>query len=138
MRFRDLRVGQAFEFANSPSGCEPGPWVKDSARKYSKDTTPFGTNDQADEHQKWHGLQCQVGSINVEVEVTESDADLIAAAPARLEHLRSLLNGDECAPCIHCDVCGGPRQFLGELGDLRHYRCRNCGLDSSEEFEVDA
>lgn len=27
-----------------------------------------------------------------------------------------------------CSICGGPSVFLGKLGSLRHYRCRNCGM----------
>jgi hypothetical protein len=30
-----------------------------------------------------------------------------------------------------CDLCGGPLILLGALGRLMHYRCRNCGADSS-------
>ena len=31
-----------------------------------------------------------------------------------------------------CIYCGGTREFLGTLGTLRHYRCRNCGLGTSQ------
>lgn len=31
-----------------------------------------------------------------------------------------------------CPNCGGPGNFLGGLGRLNHYRCRNCGLDFNE------
>lgn len=30
-----------------------------------------------------------------------------------------------------CEVCNGPVQELGGLGQLTWYRCRNCGHDSS-------
>jgi hypothetical protein len=30
-----------------------------------------------------------------------------------------------------CSVCGGPNMVLGQLGSKTHYRCRNCGMDSS-------
>jgi hypothetical protein len=28
-----------------------------------------------------------------------------------------------------CDVCGGPLNFMGTLGNLEWYRCRNCGME---------
>jgi hypothetical protein len=31
-----------------------------------------------------------------------------------------------------CPLCGGPLGYLGQLGDRIHYRCRDCGADSSE------
>ena len=31
-----------------------------------------------------------------------------------------------------CPACGGPVTLLGTLGKRKHFRCRNCGLDSSE------
>ena len=32
-----------------------------------------------------------------------------------------------------CDVCGGECFILGTLGNRTHYRCRNCGMDSSQK-----
>lgn len=32
-----------------------------------------------------------------------------------------------------CLACGGQLEPLGSLGNRRHYRCRNCGLDTSVE-----
>ena len=48
-----------------------------------------------------------------------------------------------------CPFCGGPGVFLGNLGKIAHFRCRNCGInfgtdaddvptppeDTEEEFE---
>lgn len=31
----------------------------------------------------------------------------------------------------HCEQCGGPLVFLGALGELAHFRCRDCGVDCS-------
>lgn len=28
-----------------------------------------------------------------------------------------------------CDVCGGPLNFMGTLGNVEWYRCRNCGME---------
>jgi hypothetical protein len=28
-----------------------------------------------------------------------------------------------------CPACGGPGMELGALGNLTHYRCRNCGME---------
>ena len=67
MRFRDLTIGQVFEFESDSLGMEHGPWEKVSARCYIKHTTPFGTDAEADTHQEWHGLKCEVGTINVKV-----------------------------------------------------------------------
>lgn len=30
-----------------------------------------------------------------------------------------------------CAMCRGPLIFLGTLGKLDHYRCRNCGADQN-------
>lgn len=30
-----------------------------------------------------------------------------------------------------CTICGGDCSLLGQLGSLRHWRCRCCGLDQS-------
>lgn len=48
-------------------------------------------------------------------------------------------NGEHCGACpccskgAHCPFCGGPSNALGQLGQRWHYRCRDCGLDFSEE-----
>jgi hypothetical protein len=31
----------------------------------------------------------------------------------------------------YCPQCDGPTTLLGTLGNLEHYRCRDCGYDSS-------
>ncbi len=31
-----------------------------------------------------------------------------------------------------CKLCGGQKQILGSLGWTRHYRCRDCGAESSQ------
>lgn len=36
-----------------------------------------------------------------------------------------------------CEVCSGDKVFMGKLGNLNHYRCRNCGKDSSVNLEDD-
>lgn len=35
--------------------------------------------------------------------------------------------GDTEAEGMSCPHCGGPAEPLGNLGNLTHYRCRNCG-----------
>ena len=69
MKFRNLYIGQRFEFIHVPfSGMEHGPWVKVSTRKYRKDTSPFSVDRFARmEHETWCKLICQVGTINVAV-----------------------------------------------------------------------
>ena len=58
MRFRDLNIGQVFEFSRaSELGMERGPWVKISKRKYS----PWEV-----EH-RLNGIEIRVGSWNIEV-----------------------------------------------------------------------
>jgi hypothetical protein len=32
---------------------------------------------------------------------------------------------------LTCDACGGDLGLLGVLGNLAHFRCRDCGLDCS-------
>jgi hypothetical protein len=35
-----------------------------------------------------------------------------------------------------CRACGGDLRVLGMLGSRAHYRCRSCGLDSSNLREL--
>jgi hypothetical protein len=35
-----------------------------------------------------------------------------------------------------CLVCDGPLIYLGRLGDLDHYRCRNCGMEQNISVET--
>jgi hypothetical protein len=32
-----------------------------------------------------------------------------------------------------CPLCSGPLLYLGQLGRRLQYRCRNCGLDCSQD-----
>ena len=50
--FKDLAIGQCFEFAKTFLGMATGPWIKISARKYKR---------------LYDGLRCRVGSIHVSV-----------------------------------------------------------------------
>lgn len=34
---------------------------------------------------------------------------------------------------IECEYCGGEAYHMGTLGNMAHYRCRHCGMDSSIE-----
>jgi hypothetical protein len=31
-----------------------------------------------------------------------------------------------------CPICDGPLYLIGVLGNLVHFRCRDCGMDCSE------
>jgi hypothetical protein len=33
-----------------------------------------------------------------------------------------------------CSICDGPLMLLGVLGNRKHMRCRNCGMDFSKEI----
>jgi DNA-directed RNA polymerase subunit RPC12/RpoP len=44
------------------------------------------------------------------------------------EEADALLEGDY----IECPACGGDAFPLGTLGRVKHYRCRQCGIDSSK------
>ena len=35
-----------------------------------------------------------------------------------------------------CPVCGGDGVKLGTLGNLTHFRCRNCGITFSSPVEL--
>jgi len=35
-----------------------------------------------------------------------------------------------------CSLCNGPLEFMGTLGNLRHFRCRNCGMWSSKKSQA--
>jgi hypothetical protein len=37
----------------------------------------------------------------------------------------------DVGPAPQCPVCGGPAVAIGELGQRRHFRCRDCGIDFS-------
>ena len=73
MKFKDLHIGQAFNFDRSTlplcHGMPQGPWVKESARKYVLDTDPFSMDPvERQLHYENVGLVNQVGSINVTVQ----------------------------------------------------------------------
>jgi hypothetical protein len=57
MKFKELNTGQTFEFANTLSGAERGPWMKISKRKYSP----------SDLGHRLNGHEIEVGTLNVEV-----------------------------------------------------------------------
>ena len=75
MRFRDLQIGQRFEFARPDSlrlsGLARGPWVKRSARTYYKDTSPFTSESIGNDHAFWCDHHNEVGTINAAVEEVE-------------------------------------------------------------------
>ncbi len=37
---------------------------------------------------------------------------------------------------MKCRLCGGLLMFLGRLGLLKHYRCRDCGMQSSRKVKT--
>lgn len=37
-----------------------------------------------------------------------------------------------------CPMCGGEAQLMGQLGNRKHYRCRDCGWDSSKKAKTAA
>ena len=65
MKFKDLHIGDAFEFNHNGLPLCRGPWVKVSARKYVLDTDPF-SKDRAerDRHSENVGLENQVGRLD--------------------------------------------------------------------------
>lgn len=36
---------------------------------------------------------------------------------------------------LYCEICGGELEYIGTLGRLAHYRCRDCGLNSEVELK---
>lgn len=38
---------------------------------------------------------------------------------------------------MECSVCGGDRQLLGTLGQIDHWSCRHCGMESMSRREVE-
>ena len=38
---------------------------------------------------------------------------------------------------FNCEMCNGPHQLLGFLGNLAHFRCRNCGWMENREVNPD-
>ena len=63
------------------------------------------------------------------------DVDIQGAAKIRAtDHAFDVLKENPPRPNSHlegepCDVCGGPLNFMGTLGTLEWYRCRNCGTE---------
>jgi hypothetical protein len=35
---------------------------------------------------------------------------------------------------LHCSACGGPVEFLGQLGRREHFRCQDCGQEASRKI----
>ncbi len=74
MRFKDLTIGQRFEFDHSglmfPNNLAHGPWIKTSSRKYRKDSSPFSL-DYIKRQQHAFNLKYpnEVGTINVKVNI---------------------------------------------------------------------
>jgi hypothetical protein len=42
-------------------------------------------------------------------------------------------DNDEACDEGDCCLCSGPLVPLGTLGNLQHFRCRNCGMDQSRK-----
>lgn len=38
---------------------------------------------------------------------------------------------------MECKECTGTLMFLGLMGNMEHYRCRNCGLDQCQPASED-
>lgn len=57
-------------------------------------------------------------------------AGLVEIVAAVQDDFRAGLHSDDDGP-IGCGCCGGECVVLGDLGDLRHLRCRHCGAQFS-------
>jgi hypothetical protein len=75
-----------------------------------------------------------------EIQINQYASRLIGPlTPAKARELAAnLIAGadaveDDLDAATICSTCGGPLMLLGALGSRTHYRCRNCGLDSSTE-----
>ena len=44
---------------------------------------------------------------------------------------------DEVIEPERCSVCGGPLTYLGHLGLVAHFRCRDCGTDCNRERTIE-
>ena len=49
--------------------------------------------------------------------------------PAHDHHFWESVHDEGDEKVVGCPGCGGPGTPLGVLGNLAHFRCRNCGLD---------
>ena len=58
-------------------------------------------------------------------------AGLVEIVAAVQEDFRAGLHTDDADRPIGCGICGGECAVLGDLGDLRHLRCRCCGAQFS-------
>ena len=59
------------------------------------------------------------------------EADPEAARRAFLPDERDCFGEEDEEAPLACGACGGPLVALGSLGRVAHFRCRNCGADSS-------
>ena len=49
--------------------------------------------------------------------------------PAHDHHFWESVHDEDDEQVVGCPGCGGPGTPLGVLGNLAHFRCRNCGID---------
>lgn len=69
MIFKELKVGEAFYFAERFVREYWGPWRKISPRCYKPDTNPFSDDpEERHQHAQWITMWNEVGTINVEVQ----------------------------------------------------------------------
>lgn len=66
-------------------------------------------------------------SKGVQEVLAGKDPNVVARALSEMEDDD---DGEGPLPCSHC---GGPLNYLGNLGGREHFRCRNCGADHSRD-----
>lgn len=65
-----------------------------------------------------------------------SDKDLLEGMPMRAsddDEADDELDDEEYPNEKLCPMCRGPLQFLGKLGCMDHFRCRNCGMMTNRD-----
>ena len=68
--------------------------------------------------------------------IPQHDEDLDEANEV-YNHVESIIDDEEAdaileGDYIECPACGARAYLLGALGRVKHYRCRQCGIDSSK------
>jgi hypothetical protein len=67
----------------------------------------------------------------------DSEDEDVFTGPERRQSEGFYDNSDDRGNEKECEACGGPMYLLGTLGDLDHWRCRNCGALADEKASTD-
>jgi hypothetical protein len=73
------------------------------------------------------------GHITTQHQVHEAEHRRVRTERQKALDRASLARMDDDLSVRPCSFCGGERGYLGTLGTIEHYVCRNCGMQSNQE-----